>query len=193
VLNDDDRYNAGDPFADAEGGAFFDGRFRSFDFNVGFRYSVGNEIFNFGRYWTDRLDDNANFRAGLRPWTPENPNTATPRAIIGGGAANALNAASNSRTNSDRFVEDGSYLRVQNIQLGYRLPNALFRRTGLAPQSARLYVNVQNAFLFTKYQGFDPEFIGFSAGSLFPLERGIDFGRVYPNPRTFTIGVDLGL
>ena len=107
--------------------------------------------------------------------------------------SDALNAASNSRYESDRFVENGSFVRVQNIQLGYRLPAGLFRRTGLTPQSARLYVNVQNAFLLTGYKGFDPEFIGFSAGSLYTLERGIDFGRVYPTPRTFTLGVDLGL
>ncbi len=195
VLNDNDRYNAGNPVPNLEGGLFFDGRFRALDFSVGFRGSYGNEIFNQARWWTDRLDDNANFRSGLQPWTPENRSTTTPRAIIGGGTQNALNAASNSRLNSDRFVEDGSYLRVQNIQLGYNLPSRLFRRTGLAPQSARLYVNVQNAFLFTGYQGFDPEFIGFSnqPGSLYTLERGVDFGRVYPTPRTFTVGLNLGL
>jgi len=193
VLNDDDRYNAGDAVPDLEGGLFFDGRFRQFDFNLGFRGSYGNKIFNQARYWTDRLDDNANFRAGLRPWTPENRSTTTPRAIIGGGTQNVANASANARQNSDRWVEDGSYLRIQNVQIGYRLPVALLRSVGLSPQTARIYVNAQNLYTFTDYLGYDPELIGFSEGSNFTLERGVDFGRVYPNPRTFTIGVDLGL
>jgi TonB-linked SusC/RagA family outer membrane protein len=190
VLNDEDRYVAGSPIPDFEGGFFLDGSFRQLDFNVGLRGSFGNEIFNEMGWWTGRLDDNANFRAGLRPWTPENPNTTTPRAIFGGGAA------SNARRNSDRWVEDGSYVRIQNVQLGYRLPAMFTSRLGLsAIQNARLYVNVQNVYTFTDYSGFDPEFIGFanSPGSNYTLERGIDFGAVYPTPRTFTFGLDFGL
>jgi TonB-linked SusC/RagA family outer membrane protein len=189
VLSDDDRYNAGSPLPDLQGGLFFDGRYRAFDFNVGFRGSYGNEIFNELAWWTGRLDDNANFRAGLRPWTPETAATANaPRALFGGAAAD------NARRNSDRWVEDGSYLRVQNIQVGFNVPSRFTQQLRLGTvQSARIYLNVQNALLFTNYSGFDPEFVGFSSGSNYTLEPGVDFGRVYPNPRTFTIGVNLGL
>ena len=185
VLNDDDRYNAGSPYPDVEGGFFLDGRFRQFAFSVGFRGSFGNEIFNEVRWWMERMDDNSNVPKGLRPWTPENPSTTTPRALIGGLAA--LNA----RRNSDRWVEDGGYLKVQNIQLGYSVPSTVLERLGIATEQARIYLNLQNVYTFTKYTGFDPEFIGFSAGSLYTLERGIDFGRVYPNPRTITVGIDV--
>jgi TonB-linked SusC/RagA family outer membrane protein len=186
VINDDDRYNAGDPVPDLEGGLFFDGSFRRWDFGLGFRGSVGNEIFNDVRWWMLRMDDNSNLPEGTQPWTPENPSTTTPRALIGGLAAD------NARRDSDRWVEDGSFLRIQNLQLGYALPESLLGRAGLEIQRARIYVNVQNLHTFTSYTGFDPEFIGFMSG-VSSLERGIDFGRVYPSPRSFTLGVDIEL
>jgi TonB-linked SusC/RagA family outer membrane protein len=186
VLNDQDRYNAGSPFPDFEGGFFLDGRFRGFDFSIGVRGSFGNEIFNEARWWMERMDDNSNVPKGLRPWTPENPSTTTPRALIGG------LAASNARRESDRWVEDGSYLKLQNVQLGYTVPSTVFERLGIAMDRARVYLNLQNLYTLTKYTGFDPEFVGFSAGSLYTLERGVDFGRVYPNPRTITVGIELG-
>jgi TonB-linked SusC/RagA family outer membrane protein len=184
VIDDQDRYNAGNPVPSLEGGLFFDGVYRNFDFTLGFRGSFGNEIFNEVSWWMLRMDDNSNLPAGTEPWTPENPSTTTPRALIGG------LAASNARRDSDRWVEDGSYLRIQNLQLGYALPNDWTQRLGLDVERARVYVNVQNLHTFTDYTGFDPEFIGFMSG-VSSLERGIDFGRVYPSPRTFTIGVDV--
>lgn len=187
VLNDRDRYGAGNPTPKAEGGLFLDGHVRALDFNVGLRGSYGNKIFNNARYWTDRMDDNTNFRADLVPWTPENRSNTTPRALIGG------LAAQNARYNSDRWLESGSYLRIQNVQIGYALPANLIGRLGAQAQSLRVYVNLQNLYTFTKYTGYDPEFVGFSSGSNYLLERGIDFGRIYPNPRTISFGLDLGL
>lgn len=186
VINDDDRYNAGDPIPDLEGGLFFEGDYRGFSFGLGFRGSFGNEIFNEIRWWMLRMDDNSNVPAGTEPWTPDNPSTTTPRALIGGGAAE------NARRDSDRWVEDGSFIRIQNVQLGYQLPASLTQRLGLDVRTARVYVNVQNLHTFTDYTGFDPEFVGFQSG-VSTLERGIDFGRVYPSPRTFTFGIDIGL
>lgn len=186
MINDDDRYNAGDPIPDWEGGLFFDGSYGRFDFSAGLRGSFGNEIFNEVSWWMLRMDDNSNLPAGTRPWTPENPSTTTPRALIGGLAAD------NATRNSDRWVEDGSFVRIQNVQLGYRLPETLLGAAGLDAQQARIYVNVQNLHTFTDYTGFDPEFVGFLSG-VSSLERGIDFGRVYPSPRTISVGIDLGL
>jgi TonB-dependent starch-binding outer membrane protein SusC len=184
VINDMDRYNAGSPVPDLEGGLFFDGNYRRFDFTLGFRGAYGNEIFNDVRWWMLRMDDNSNLPEGTEPWTPENPSTTTPRALIGG------RAAENARRDSDRWVEDGSFLRIQNLQVGYSLPENLLSRAGLNLRTARIYVNLQNLHTFTDYTGFDPEFVGFLSG-VSSLERGIDFGRVYPNPRTFTLGVDI--
>ncbi|HEX6068949.1 MAG TPA: TonB-dependent receptor [Longimicrobiaceae bacterium] len=186
LINDDDRYNAGDAVPDFEGGLFFDGSVGRFDFGAGLRGAFGNEIFNEVAWWMLRMDDNSNLPAGTRPWTPENPSTTTPRALIGG------LAASNALRNSDRWVEDGSFVRIQNVQLGYRLPETLLGGAGLDVQEARIYVNVQNLHTFTDYSGFDPEFVGFMSG-VSSLEAGIDFGRVYPSPRTISVGIDLGL
>lgn len=185
-INDDDRYDAGNAVPDWEGGLFFDATLGRFDFGAGIRGSFGNEIFNEVRWWMLRMDDNSNLPAGIEPWTPENPSNTTPRALIGGLAAD------NARRDSDRWVEDGSFVRIQNLQVGYTLPDSWLSSTGLDARQARIYVNAQNLYTFTDYTGFDPEFVGFMSG-VSSLERGIDFGRVYPQPRTFSIGIDLGL
>jgi outer membrane receptor protein involved in Fe transport len=86
---------------------------------------------------------------------------------------------------SDRFVEDGSYIRLQNLSLGYNLPAGIIRKVKL--NRARLYANVQNLLTITKYKGFDPE-IG--ANNQRATLMGVDMGR-YPTPRTVTFGVNL--
>jgi len=109
---------------------------------------------------------------------------------------------------SDRYIEDGSYLRIKNLTLGYTIPKLLMKKAHIT--SARFYVSAQNLYTFTKYKGFDPEInqsettgmkgIDESASSLIPnanlhiptVPFGID-NNVYPVTRTFTIGVNLGL
>jgi hypothetical protein len=86
---------------------------------------------------------------------------------------------------SDYYVEDGSYVRLRNIQLGYRIPSKILKL-----RNARVYVSVQNALTFTKYSGFDPE-IGSNRGNE-PLYVGIDETN-YPLPRIYTVGINLGL
>src|SRR5205823_1301766 len=89
-INLDDRYAAGSAIPDVTGGLFLDGHYRRVDFTVNLRGSAGGKIFNVARYWTDRMDDISNFRQGLSPWSPTNPSTTTPRAVIGPqGASNA--------------------------------------------------------------------------------------------------------
>jgi TonB-linked SusC/RagA family outer membrane protein len=197
AINDDDRYNAGNGIPKAQGGLFVDGRFRQFDFNVGLQGSYGAKVFNVARWWTDRLDDPTNYRADLRPWTATNPSTTTPRAVKEGPSA-----SNNNRLDSDRFVENGSFLRLQNLQIGYALPASLTRSVGLGGGGAdsRIYVNFQNLFTITGYSGFDPEATGlvFSADpnpalrAQDALLRGVDAGQIYPNPRAITFGIDLG-
>ena len=180
-IGPEDRYVAGNPNPDFTAGFFMDGRFRSFDFALNLRGSRGGEVFNVVRYWTDRLDDVSNFRSGLNPWTPTNRNTSTPRAVIGEqGAANADPV-------SDRWIEDASFLRVQNVMLGYRLPVGLSQRLGMRGATApRVYVNLQNLYTFTGFSNWDPETLG--AGL---LARGFDDGAIYPNVRTISFGIDL--
>ncbi|MGB3145354.1 MAG: hypothetical protein WBB24_14725, partial [Maribacter sp.] len=85
---------------------------------------------------------------------------------------------------SDYFVEDGSFLRIQNAQLGYTLPNDLMDRFGA--DKLRVYLSVNNLYTFSKYRGYDPS--GASGGS--PIGGGIDQG-FYPVPRTYLLGLNL--
>src|SRR5690606_24377402 len=119
----------------------------------------------------------------LDPWSPENPDGKDPRPLWGSVATRQGNI----RGPSDRYLEDNSYIKLQNIQLGYAIPMGLLRGAGLELENARIYVNRQDIHTFTDYLGFDPEFRG---GTLTPGEDG---GNAYPNPRTITLGIDLGI
>ena len=86
---------------------------------------------------------------------------------------------------SDRFIEDGSYLRLQNLRLGYTLPSQLAKRVRM--ERLRVYVNAQNVKTFTNYTGYDPEIGAFNQD---PLLQNVDMGR-YPTPRVYTFGIDV--
>ncbi|HEX8830520.1 MAG TPA: hypothetical protein VF705_05105, partial [Longimicrobium sp.] len=135
---------------------------------------------NVARFWTDRMDENSNYRQDLSPWTPTNTNTDDPRAVWGAAGAD------NARANSDRWIESGSFLRIQNLQLGYAIPDRVLSRIGVSGQGSRVYVNLQNLYTFTGYSNWDPEVV--AGGNT--LSRGIDDGEIYPNPRTVTFGIE---
>ena len=181
VLDDADRYAAGSGIPKWTGALFFDGKFNAFDFALNMHGSHGNKIFNVERYWSDRTDDPQNHRAGYAPWSATNPSNTTPRAVFGPAGF------SNDRTQSDRWIEDGSYWRIQNLVIGYTLPSSFMQRTGLRAGAPRIYLNLQNLHTFTSYSGWDPEILGQAD----PLARGIDDGRIYPNVRTVSFGLDL--
>jgi TonB-linked SusC/RagA family outer membrane protein len=181
VINDQDRYNAGNGIPKFQSGLFFDAHYGAFDAGLNFRGSYGYKIFNVVKWWTERMDDLNNSRAGLVPWTPQNHSTTTPRAVYGAAGA------ANGDVVSDRWIENGSYTRLQNLIVGYTLPSRLAQRVYTG--SARVYLNIQNFYTWTKYSNWDPEILGFGD----PLARSIDDGFIYPNPRTITIGLDLRL
>lgn len=182
LINDADRYVAGSPIPELETGFSLDADYRAFNFGIALRGSFGAEVFNVARFWTDRLDENSNYRADLDPWTPGNTSTNDPRAVFGPGGAD------NARSNTDRWIEDASFLRIQNVVLGYRLPASLTSRVGIQGEGSRIYVNIQNLHTFTSFSNWDPEIRGGDA-----LTRGIDDGRIYPNPRTISLGIDVNL
>jgi hypothetical protein len=138
--------------------------------------AFGAKVFNGPRSVTDRFDDNSNYRAGIQPWTPENPNTNVPRAFYG--------STLNSRGDTDRWLEDGSFLRLKYVSLAYALPESTIKRVGLA--NASISLSAQNILTITKYTGLDPEF---SNGSIY--EKGYDFGA-FPNVRMLSVGLQLG-
>jgi TonB-linked SusC/RagA family outer membrane protein len=184
LINDDDRYNAGNGVPKISGGFFMDGKYRAFDFGLNLRGAAGYKIFSAIRYWTERMDDPANNSvASLQPWTAANPSTTTPRAVVG------TEGAMNATLRSDRWIEDGKFLRIQNLMIGYTIPETALGGLGLNTMRPRVYLNVQNLHTFTGYSGWDPEVLGYGS----PLGRGIDDGYIYPNVRTITVGLDLRL
>ena len=126
----------------------------------------------------DFLDDNMLALVRDR-WQQEGDVTDVPRATV-----DDLN--NNNRSNSSRFIYDGSYLRFKNVILGYTLPTSLTER--LKMRSLRVYAQAQNLFTFTDYPGFDPE-VNFAGTSNTTL--GVDF-YTFPQTRTITFGVNVG-
>src|SRR5690606_31236780 len=128
--------------------------------------------------------DNQAYRKGLTPWTTANPNTETPRiGIIAPGSPDE-GLQNNSLPQSDRWLEDGSYLRLRNLEIGYTLPDNYMNRIGF--KNARIYVSGQNLLTITKYKGLDPDITGVNI-----FERGLDAGQ-YPSLRIYSVGLQFG-
>jgi hypothetical protein len=169
-----DQTQIGDPFPDFTMGWNFNLSYKSLDLNVFTYASVGNDIY---RAYERNANFSNKFRSVLGRWTGEGTtNDANlPRYAF-------TDPNSNIRV-SDRYVEDGSFVKIKNIQLGYTMPENFTKKVF---KSVRVYAQVKNAFLFTKYSGFDPEI----AGGV--LDTGIDRGA-YPQARTYAIGLDIKL
>lgn len=173
-ITDADRQYCGENMPKYELGIDLGFRYKDFDLQIQMSGAFGHKIFNGPRSAYDRFDDNSNYRADYDPWTPENPDAKDPRPIY----ADSRNAIGN----QDRWLENGNYLRMKQIALGYNLPKSFL---GKYIQSARLYVNAQNLITFTSYTGLDPEFLNSSL-----WERSYDNGA-FPNPRTVTFGAQI--
>ncbi len=173
VINDKDRTFLGNPnpkFIFSMGNNF---SYKGFDLNVFLQGVAGNKIFNANRLYTECMYTAFNqTTAVLGRWTGPGTSNTMPRAVY--------NDPNNNARPSDRYIEDGSYLRIKNVTLSYTIPQKALKALWLT--SARVYVSVENLYTFTKYTGFDPE-VGFT---------GID-NSVYPVCRTFSVGVNLGL
>jgi hypothetical protein len=148
--------------------------YKNYDFSAFTYASFGNDIYR-------AYERNANYtnkdRSILNRWTgPGTTNDARyPRYSF-------TDANSNIRV-SDRYVEDGSFVKLKNIQLGYTFPDKMFKKVF---SKVRVYLQVKNAFVLTKYTGFDPEI----SGGI--LDTGIDRGA-YPQARTYAFGLDIKL
>lgn len=181
LSTDKDRIYAGSPWADFELGMLFNASYNKFTFNMQWYAVVGNELYNRPRYQVDRMDQNTNFRKGANPWTPQNTNTNMPRAAIG---APDQGIQFNVLPQTDRWLENGSYLRLRNVELGYMLAQNSLKRIGF--KSIRIYVSGQNLLTFTKYSGLDPDIVGVNI-----FERGLDNGQ-YPALRIISAGINFG-
>ncbi|MEX2336178.1 MAG: TonB-dependent receptor [Fulvivirga sp.] len=180
IITSDDRTFLGNPNPEFNAGLNVGLTYKNFDFNM-FLYGVyGNEIWNDVKWWTDFYGTFAGAKSHTAlydSWTPDNHNATVPVQETGS------NFSTGNEPNS-YFVEDGSYLRAKNIQLGYSLPSSVLDKFGVG--RLRVYVQTVNLFTITKYSGVDPELTG-SATAF-----GIDAGA-YPSSRQFILGVNLSL
>lgn len=172
VINDKDRVYQGVTIPKYNFGFNFDAQYKNWDMSFMFQGAGGNKVFN-GMYRNLMAGDYGNHHTDeLNYWTPTNTNTNVPRPIIGDPNGN--------RRDSNRFIEDGDYMRLQNFEVGYSVPLA----NSKVIQKIRVYANGQNLFTITNYRGYDPDFN--SNDGL--LSRGYDGGS-FPNPRTILLGV----
>lgn len=173
TISDADRVQIGSPFPDFTGGLNLSAEMYGFDFNMFLYAALGQEIYSATR----RYDMNGtNYKAEwLNRWTGEGTSDFYPRVTF---VDNNLNG----KTVSDFYIQDGSFVRLRNITLGYTLPKSLTDAVSIS--KLRLYVSAENLYTFTKYTGYDPE-IG---GGVF--DNGIDRG-IYPQPRTIMTGISV--
>jgi TonB-linked SusC/RagA family outer membrane protein len=155
--------------------------FKGFDLTMFIQGVSGNKIYNGTKVITEGMQRLFNSGVGVMDaWTPGNTGTSIPRAVNGDPNGNARA--------SDRFLEDGSYLRIKNLSLGYTLPASILGFTGGAVKKFRVYVSSQNLLTLTKYTGYDPE-VG--SRNYNTLTNGVDYGQ-FPQARTFLGGVQIG-
>ena len=182
VINGADRTYLGSYIPKFSYGLNWGGNYKGFDFTLFFQGVQGNKVYNGTKVIGQGMLRLFNASTDvLDAWTPQNTDTNVPRAVSG-------DPNNNSRT-SDRFLEDGSYLRLKNLSIGYTIPaDKIGKLTGNVLTKARIYVSSQNLLTFTKYTGYDPE-VSAKYGNL--LTNGIDYGQ-YPQARTLMVGVNLG-
>ena len=179
IINDDDREVIGNPHPDFIYGLNLLAKYKKFDISLFFQGVQGVDLYNFARYHTDFFFDPFNKHSRvLDAWSPENTGSGIPQV-------STANTNDELRP-STYFVEDGSFLRLKNLQIGYNVPvsNAFM-------ESLRVYVQAQNLFTLTGYEGIDPEVSleSFSSPNR-NLDLGVDRG-IYPNSRMFLLGVNV--
>ncbi len=175
-ITDDDRVYCGSPFPKFTYSINGNVTYKNFDFSLGFQGVSGNKIYNATRQTLEDVTKGTNFLAStLDYWTPENKNAAHPRLIW-------TDPNRNTRAESDRYLENGSYFRLRSFQIGYTFPNAWFK--GIV-EKARVYFNAENLFTITSYTGYTPD-----VNSTNVYSRGFD-EFIYPSNRTFMFGLNV--
>ena len=174
IINSDDRTIIGNPHPDFTFGFSNDFAYKNFDLSLFFQGSQGNDMLNFTRMELDWMAGKSNAStAALDRWTPTNTDTNVPRA-----------SGANKPEVSTRWVEDGSYIRLKNIALGYSFDEELLESVRI--DSFRIFVSGQNLITWTDYTGYDPE-VGYQDSN---RNIGLDYGS-YPTVKAYTIGLNV--
>jgi hypothetical protein len=182
VITTADRTFIGSPHPKFTGGLNIDLGYAGFDLNLFFYGSFGNKMINYVARWIDY----GQFNGGLSKdvlydsWTPTNTGARLPM----------FDQSSISQYNSTAFVEDGSFVRLKNLRLGYTLPQSILGKIKI--QTIRLYFQVTNLFTITKYRGLDPEYNSGGDNMNDGMNLGIDQGS-WPTPREISFGITIGI
>jgi TonB-linked SusC/RagA family outer membrane protein len=184
TINAEDRDFVGSPWPTLQTGMQFNASYNQFSLNVQLVGVFGYTVYNDVRRILSSYQ-RTNFLRGVSPWTESNTSTSDPRIA----RDTEQGVIDNNRTDTDRWLDNASYVRVRNVELGYRLPSPLLERLTL--QSARIYISAQNLFTITGYNGLDPDVVGNTdpnnpQGRI--LERGVDPGN-WPSSRVFSLGI----
>ena len=187
LVNDDDRVAIGNPQPKFYGGLNLDATYKAWDINLYFYYSEGNKILNYVESNLESLarrggvgSENVNQVYFRNHWTPTNPSDRYARATGTGADNTSLN-----NVPSSVWVEDGSFVKLKNVSIGYTFPTGLLSKYSIS--KVRAYISAQNLFTITKYTGLDPE-IGIQGGNA--TQNGVDNGA-YPSSKYFTFGLNV--
>jgi len=173
VINASDQTFIGNPSPDFIYGLNNSFTYKGFDLNIFVQGVYGNKIFNANNIYQESMSSGENqIATTLQRWEGPGSDNYMPRAVYG-------DPNQNERL-STRYIEDGSYLRIKNITIGYTFPRQVLQ--SLRFSSLRLYASCQNLYTFTHYNGFDPE-VGVN---------GVDYS-LYPVTRAISVGINLNL
>jgi TonB-linked SusC/RagA family outer membrane protein len=182
-IDPNDRVFFGNPNPDFTAGLNVGASYKGWDFSTFLYASVGNDVINYVRFWTDfpQVWDGAISKdAVYNSWTPSNPGAKVPKL-------SRASTFSNTNTFSSYYMEDGSFLRMKSLMVGYTVPGNSLKRYGI--ERVRFYLQALNLFTMTKYKGLDPELTGSDLNN--NTNFGIDFGNYPANQKGFNIGVSL--
>lgn len=175
-ITDDDKDYCGSGMPKVEVNLSAGASFKGFDINMLLGSGWGHKLYNGNRYFYEGMNSGTNLLTStLNAWTPQNTNTDVPRAVL-------QDPNGNSRE-SDRFLENGNFVRLRQLQLGYTLPSSLMKKAMI--DRLRIYVSGENLFTITNYSGIDPEF---STEKI--LDTGVD-KEIYPFTRSYIVGMQL--
>lgn len=176
VLDENDREYCGTGIPKVEANLNLTAGYKGFDLSLLFGSAWGHKLFNGNRYFYESMQTPGQMLTSvLDAWTPTNTDTDMPRAV--------LNDPNRNARESDRFLENGNFVRLRQAQLGYTLPTNIMKKAYI--EKLRFYISGENLFTITKYSGTDPEFSRSS-----PLDTGID-SYIFPFTRSFTVGAQL--
>lgn len=176
VLDEDDKDYCGTGIPKVEANLNFSASYKGFDLSFSLGSAWGHKIYNGNRYFYESMSAPLNMLSSVaNAWTPTNTNTDIPRAVY--------NDPNGNSRESERFLENGNFVRLRQAQIGYSLPASLLKKAYI--EKLRFYISGDNLFTITGYTGVDPEF---STSS--PLNSGVD-RYIYPFTRSFTVGAQL--